>query len=127
MKLYNATPHEIVIYDRDHKTVLKTIPTSGFTIRLESQPSIRVNSPFVCRTIAPRDLGRPIFTVASSERDRVKDETKRGEAAIFVSTLVAPELVQMGFKNVYTPDTDSEGVVRKDGKIVGTTQLVRYA
>lgn len=113
----NLTPHDIVVYEHDRKTVRHTFKTGGPSLRLledtkrktawlKAAPGIKV----------PCNIGGAAYSGLSKDPP---------DAAVIVSDLVARYLVETDFKHpIFTPDTNPASAVRdNDGKIIGVLQL----
>jgi len=110
VQLINLTPHDIVIYHED-----------GETVKLVVKPSGKVARVTVKRKKIGEINGIPVYRNEFSEVEGLPFP-KRGVIYI-VSILVQQALKLRGIKrkDVVSPDTSPEGVVRdKNGKIVGT-------
>jgi len=108
--LVNLTPHDIVIYDED-----------GETVKLVIKPSGKVARVTVKRKKVGKINGVPVYRNEFSEVEGLPFP-KRGVVYI-VSILVQQALKLRGIKrkDIVSPDTSPEGVVRdKNGRILGT-------
>jgi len=108
--LVNLTPHDIVIYHEDGKTVKLVIRASGQVARATAR-----------RKKIGEINGIPVYRNEFSEVEGLP-KPKRGVIYI-VSSLVQQALKLRGIKrkDIVSPDTSPEGVVRdKNGRILGT-------
>ena len=110
VQLVNLTPHDIVIYHEDGETVKLVIKASGQVARATAR-----------RKKIGEINGIPVYRNEFSEVEGLP-KPKRGVIYI-VSSLVQQALKLRGIKrkDVVSPDTSPEGVVRdKNGRILGT-------
>ena len=118
--LLNYTPHEIVLMDPTTKEPIYRIAPQGESIRLlqesKKQESFLIENTYI-RTVSPS-----IFYGISLMPPQ--------GSSIIVSAVVAEYLTQEHrphCKDIFAPDTSPAGCVRDaSGRIIGTTQLVRY-
>jgi len=110
VQFVNLTPHEVVIFHEDGKTVKLVIKPSGQVARAVSR-----------RKKVGEVNGIPVYKNEFLDIEGLP-KPKR-ETVYIVSSLVQQVLKIRGIKrkDVISPDTSPEGVVRdKEGNIVGT-------
>lgn len=113
----NLSPHDILVYEYDRKTVRHVFKSSGPSLRLEegakrktvwlkAAPGVKV----------PCNLG-------GAQHSGLNRAVPEGP--VIVSDLVARYLVEHGFKYaIFTPDTNPASSVRdSEGKIVGVLRM----
>jgi len=109
VRFVNLTPHDVVVYHEDGKTVKCVIKPSGQVARVT-----------VIRKKVGEVNGIPVYKNIFSKVEGLPFP-RRGVYCV-VSTLIQQALRQCGSKrkDILSPDTSPEGVVRdKNGKIVG--------
>lgn len=121
----NLTPHDVVLYKPDRKTVLATFPRSGNVARVVFHaPSVTTAS--YNGTELPIAIGRlnPTFVAIDF------GHPPPPKSALIVSEVTAKGLLMTaadGDGPVLSPDTDPETVVRDDhGRIIGVTRLILW-
>lgn len=125
----NCTPHDIVLYDADGTTVLRTFPKSNLVVRLAAAPQ---------KQVAFQTLGVPVVTrqkfvaLANEEELAARVGSKKDTTLLLVSMPVGEFMASRGTISrqywTFGPDTGPDFVVRDAiGQIVGTRRLVLYS
>lgn len=128
-KIVNLTPHKIVIYSKDKKTILKELPSQG-VLRCEerfpqSAGELRIDDHYIEMCEKPEYTSIEPFHLLKKYNDHF----------LIVSMPVGLEFSKGGFllkkslgiRGVLGPDTGPDGVVRDEsGRILGTIRLIRY-
>lgn len=119
LDILNLTPHDIVLYKEDRKTVLVVFQKQKYPVRLVE----------TFATAACPEIGN-IPVVGRPKYNGLEHMPQEKNVAVIVSALVADYIVSHcpnHFLHVFTPDTGPKGVDRNaDGVIIGTTRLVHY-
>lgn len=150
MKLINCTPHEIVMYSEDGKTILATMPASGYVARVITPPQAPVmvggapdGEPVPLR-IGPW-AGGPLYYISPNGIPVVEpqdfsagqvtglpplpelNEIHAGTEPGIVVSIVGAESVAREWPGwVFATDTGPESVVRDGaGRILGVKRLQR--
>jgi hypothetical protein len=124
--IINTTPHDVVLYADDMKTVLHTFKKSEWDCRLD------INEQKHIKDIPFKNLKIPVFSpmvptkmVMKKNGEEVK--TWSEDSTFIVSQMVkdfvlahAPEYADF----FLVPDTNI-GAVRQEGKIIGTMRLLQ--
>jgi len=124
--LVNLTPHDIVVYDREGKTVLRRYERSGHTCSVvEKDPAEETGGSV--KIIEGMQVLRPRVQTGLS----YAPEDCRPD--VIVSQITAQYIVsnwtwfRKYFGSVFTPATDMTYSVRDDrGQIIGTKALIQY-
>jgi hypothetical protein len=132
-RLINLTPHPMVVYGEDAKTVLCTIPSSG-VVRTQSEPQRSLGSlsvPWQCLK-DPENEGSisiplvtpQIPTTLTPESHALLEQFR--DCDIIVSLYCPPALRDWPHQ-VLTPDSGPVSAVRdSEGKILGVRRLQRH-
>jgi hypothetical protein len=123
-EFYNCTPHDIVLYEADGKTVKRTFPKRDFVLRLDqAAPNV---APF-------QNLGVPVVEPPAFSHHGAKDMLNANDDITSETLLIVSMVVGDFFANkdsqwwMFGPDTGPDGVVRDEkGQIIGTKRLVFY-
>lgn len=125
VKMINLTPHPIDIFGNDN-TIIKSFKSEG-NLRLEESFQKELE-PIFCDDVEIPVVSPAVFT-GLSDFELVKD--LKPNENICVSKFTADALVS-DFKHVipkgvgiFSPDSGNNGVVRKEGRILGVKRLVR--
>ncbi len=116
----NLTPHDIIVFAQDRKTVLFTVvPEQGEALRLEQEKE---------RSVFYLEVGDGVKVPCNSgpavHAGMNRDPPNK---PVIVSELVARHLVETGFAySIFIPDTNPESVVRDGGRILGVTRMTLY-
>lgn len=116
----NLTPHSVIIFGPDQKTVLFTVePEEGGALRLEQGEKREVFYLEVGDGVkVPCNAGPAVYAGMNREPPN---------KSVIVSELVARHLVEVGFAfSIFVPDTNPESVVRDGGRILGVTMVTLY-
>jgi len=118
MEFTNLCPHDIVIYDKDEKTILETIPSIGYARVIEEQGSPLISFGSIQIVSPPKYMGLDFHP------------TKLTKKNVIVSAIFAKEAVKVQYHHLikfFSPDTGPNGVVRNEkGEIIGTKQLIYW-
>ena len=119
-KMLNFTPHKIVLMKEKTRDVIVCIEPQGMPIRLNQQ-SLAAEPVVVDAALIPC-VGAPHYTGVAP--------MPPADSSIIVSALVAEYLMRAHpthCRRIFSPDTSPGACVRDDqGRIIGTTRLVRY-
>jgi hypothetical protein len=137
LDLVNCTPHEIVIFDQDGKTVMHRFPPSKYTVRVNKEPGRRALE-------YTKSLGIIPVTSKTVPGAFIGDLPEDKDVIVSLAVAEAGEYhlrdTFRGFfgnrRGVFIPDTGPEikdpetraktgGVRDESGAIVGTYNLVR--
>lgn len=116
----NLTPHSVIVFGSDQKTVLFTVePEEGGALRLEQGETRAVFYLEVGDGVkVPCNSGPAVYAGLNREPPN---------NSVIVSEIVARHLVETGFAYpVFIPDTNPESVVRDGGRILGVTAITLY-
>ena len=116
----NLTPHDIIVFAQDRKTVLFTVvPEQGEALRLLQEEK---------RTLFYLEVGQGVkvpCNVGPAAHSGMNMEPPN--KPVIVSDLVARHLLETGFEHaIFVPDTNPESVVRDGGRILGVVNLTMY-
>ena len=120
--LINATPHDVTVVPSPDETI--TFPRSGSVVRLKELP--RSSSRLGLLTTPLCDTA--IAVVPPPVYGGVTGLPDGKTSGLIVSSLAGEAMArQGGCIDIYSPDMSSEGAVRdKDGRITGTTALIKW-
>ena len=106
VKFVNLTPHEIVIFDNEGRSVIKRIPPSGQVARVS-----------VKRTKVAEIDGVPVY---KTEYGEIEGLPEPKEDTVYIVSILVLQALKGTRKDVVAPDTSPASAIRDEqGRIKG--------